>query len=78
MVASRRSASDAADIARVQAAALPRSGYHKPSRAWWGVEGDRFHRFVVQASPQRKAVLALSAGLVGLGVLALIRRRKPD
>jgi hypothetical protein len=47
VIASRRSASDAADIARAQALALPQSGYPKPSRAWWGVEGDRFHRFVV-------------------------------
>ena len=76
VVASRRSASEAADIARTEALALPRSGYHKPSRAWWGVEGDRFHRFLVQAPPPRKAALALAAGLVGLGLLALVRRRK--
>ena len=74
-IATGRSASEAADIARAEAQALPRSGFHKPSAAWWGVEAGRFHRFLV-APRTRRPAFALTAGLVGLAVLAVVRSRK--
>jgi hypothetical protein len=73
-VASRRTASEAADLARDAAQALPRHGFHKPSGAWWGADQTFFHRFVVHAGRRRSAagLLALS-GLLGLIALRLLR-----
>ena len=73
LLVSRRSASDAADLARAAAGALPRHGFHKPSGAWWGADDMLFHRFVVHAGPRKSggAILVLSslAGLIALGLL---------
>ncbi|MBS0331615.1 MAG: hypothetical protein JSS35_02500 [Proteobacteria bacterium] len=69
LLASRRTALEAADLARDAAEAFDRHGFHKPSGAWWAAEGERFHRFAVR--PQRPAnpSLILGSGLVALGAV---------
>jgi len=76
VVATRRTASEAADIAREAAWSYARCGFHKPSGAWWGAEAETFHRFVVRPGSQavRSGVLA-AAAVAGLTVFALSRRR---
>lgn len=80
LIVSRRTASDAADLARAAARNLPRHGFHKPSAAWWGVDEGHFHRFVVHAGRRKsgRAVFLLSslAGLVALAVLRQGRQRR--
>ncbi|MFL5297086.1 MAG: hypothetical protein ACJ798_11960, partial [Phenylobacterium sp.] len=52
----------------------PRSGFHKPSGAWWGADGERFHRFVVHAGRQRSLAGPVGmAAVLGLGVLTVLR-----
>jgi hypothetical protein len=78
IVASRRTAADAADLAREAAAGFRRRGFHKPSRSWWGVEDGWFHRFRVQGPGPRTTALAVAA--VGLTAAALFlagRRQRP-
>jgi hypothetical protein len=79
IVASRRTASDAADIAREAAFAFRRHGFDKPSRSWWGAEEGSFHRFRVEGPKPRTALaIAVVSGVAGLAVLALVgRSRKP-
>jgi hypothetical protein len=69
-----KTASEAADVARVAAEAYSEHGFHKPSGAWWGSDGELFHRFVVHARRRRglTAVLLTSA-VAGLGI-ALVHR----
>lgn len=76
VVASDRSASDAADLARAAAEAFPRHGFHKPSRSWWGSDGEQFHRFAVRARGSRFSAVALGLGAAGVTLLTLLRRRK--
>ena len=77
LLVSRRSASDAADLAREAAETYRRHGFHKPSGAWWGADDDCFHRFMVHAGRQdATAALVLVSGLAGLAALALVRRRR--
>jgi hypothetical protein len=72
-----RTASEAADLAREAAEAMPRHGFHKPSSSWWGADEGEFHRFVVHTGPRRKrAELLIASGLLGLAVAAFVRRRK--
>jgi len=66
VVASRRTALEAADLARDLAQAFDRHGFHKPSGAWWASDGVRLHRLSVRA--QRPGG---TAGLLGAGVAAL-------
>ncbi|MGH6911216.1 MAG: hypothetical protein ACREE0_15325 [Phenylobacterium sp.] len=66
-LASRRSASDAADLARNAAAAFGSHGFHKASGAWWASEGEVFHRFLVAPDRPKRGPPVL----LGLGVLAL-------
>ena len=66
-LATRRTASDAADLAREAALAYDQHGFHKPSGAWWGSDGQQFHRFVVAAGRKTHA----GRVLVGVGVGAL-------
>jgi hypothetical protein len=66
-LATSRTASDAADLARDAATAFPSHGFHKPSGAWWAVEGGLFHRFLVAGDRRVQAAPVL----VGLGVTAL-------
>jgi hypothetical protein len=82
LLASRRTAADAADFAREAAETFPEHGFHKPSGAWWGSEGVHFHRFVVHVGKRRTGAVLAAAGLVGvagLAVVGLLRaRRRPD
>ena len=82
LMASRRTAADAADFAREAAETFPEHGFHKPSGAWWGSEGVHFHRFVVHVGRKRTGVLLAAAGLVGVAGLAAVgllrARRRPD
>lgn len=76
VIAARRTASEAADLAREAAAAFERHGFHKPSGAWWGADAERFHRFIVRPGSkpaQTAAVIGLS--LAGVAAVALARRR---
>jgi len=66
-LASRRTASDAADLAREAALAYDQHGFHKPSGAWWAADGELFHRFVVAAGRKKNA----PGILVGVGLFAL-------
>ena len=77
-VATRRTAADAADIAREAASAFRRHGFHKPTGAWWGADETQFHRFLVHA-PRARPALALLAvsGLATLAAVALMPRRRP-
>jgi hypothetical protein len=77
VLATRRTASEAADLAREAALAFGRNGFHKPSGAWWGADGERFHRFVIRAGRRgTQAAVALGVGVAGLTALAFLRRRK--
>ena len=75
VLATRRSASEAADLAREAAWGFKRYGFHKPSGAWWGADGETFHRFVVRPSSQATAGAAgLAGALAGVAAVALTRR----
>lgn len=77
IVATRRSAADAADIAREAAAGYRRRGFHKPSRAWWGADETLFHRYVVHGPKARPGLaLLLLSGVAAAGALALANRRR--
>ncbi|MBS0364060.1 MAG: hypothetical protein JSR98_22020 [Proteobacteria bacterium] len=72
-VASRRTALEAADLAREAAEAFERHGFHKPSGAWWGSDGVRLHRFAVRpAKPAPAGGLILGSGLAALGAVAAL------
>jgi hypothetical protein len=66
-LATGRTASDAADLARDAAAAFRAHGFHKESGAWWAAEGKRFHRFLVAGDRGGRA----GPVLLGLGVTAI-------
>ena len=76
VLASRRTAAEAADFAREAAMACRRHGFHKPSGAWWGVDEVLFHRFIIRARqrPGRVALL-VAAGLASLAAVGLAQRR---
>lgn len=75
VVASRRTASDAADIARDAASTYGRHGFHKASGSWWGADESQFHRFVVHDGRKGAATaIVVVSGLAGLVALALLRR----
>lgn len=71
VVASRRSAADAADLGRAAAHAFARHGFHKASGAWWAVEQRLFHRFAVRPRHRARNALLLGLGLAGLVALGL-------
>lgn len=76
VLATRRSASEAADLAREAAWGFKRYGFHKPSGAWWGADGESFHRFMVRPSSQATAGAAvLAVALAGVAAVALTRRK---
>jgi hypothetical protein len=76
-MASRRTASDAADLARQAAVAFARHGFHKPSASWWGADEVRFHRFVVHAGRRpRRGHVAVASALFGLAAVVLWRGRR--
>ena len=78
LLVSGRTASDAAELARIAAMRFPEHGFHKPSGAWWSADDTHFHRFVVHAGRRlrrpRKAIL-LGSGLAGAAAMALLGLR---
>jgi hypothetical protein len=72
LLVTRRTALDAADLARQAAGAFDRHGFHRSSGAWWASDGIRFHRFAVR--PHRPAApgVIVGSGLAALGALAAI------
>jgi len=80
IVASRRTASDAADIARDAALAFRRHGFDKANRAWWGADRTTLHRFRVEGPKPRPALaIAVVSAVAGVAVLAVLgaRRKSP-
>lgn len=77
LVASRRTASDAADIARDAALAFRRHGFDKTTRAWWGADRTTFHRFRVEGPKARTGLaIALVSAVAGLAVLTVLGARR--
>ena len=80
LLVAKRSASDAADLARQAADGFPQYGFHKPSGAWWGSDGEFVHRFVISGPRTRRTlpiVIALAAGGLATLVLRQVTRRNP-
>jgi hypothetical protein len=76
VLATRRTASEAADLARAAAWDFKRYGFHKPSGAWWGADAETFHRFVVRpGSGVAKAGALAVVTLAGFAAVAIARRR---
>lgn len=73
LLASRRTALEAADLAREAAEAFDRHGFHKPSGAWWASDGVRVHRFAIRPHrPAARPGLIFGSGLTALGALAAV------
>jgi hypothetical protein len=77
VLATRRTASEAADLAREAAWGFKRYGFHKPSGAWWGVDGETFHRFLVRPSSRATASAVAAVALAGVAAVLLSRRGAP-
>jgi hypothetical protein len=76
VMATKRSASEAADLAREAAWSFKRYGFHKPSGAWWGADGEMFHRFLVGPSSRATTGAALLAvALAGVAAVAITQRQ---
>jgi hypothetical protein len=75
VLATRRTASDAADVAREAALAFRRHGFHKPSGCWWGADEARFHRFSVRGQTPRATGAGIAVALAALATVAIIVRR---
>ncbi|MGA0605468.1 hypothetical protein ACO2Q0_05645 [Phenylobacterium sp. VNQ135] len=76
VLASRRSAAEAADVARAAASVFARRGYHKETASWWGSAAGQIHRFRVAGPGGHATLLAAGLGLIAAAVL-LSRRRGP-
>ena len=72
-IATGRSASEAADLAREWTGRNAKHGFDKPSGAWWAVEGPRIHRVTV--APRRRRSLGLALGLGAAGLAAVLVAR---
>jgi len=75
VLATRRSASEAADLAREAAWTYKRYGFHKPSGAWWGADAESFHRFLIRSDSAAAAGALAALTLAGVAAFALSRRR---
>jgi hypothetical protein len=76
ILATKRSASEAADLAREVAWSFKRNGFHKPSGAWWGADGEMFHRFMVRPSSRATTGAAiLAVALAGVAAVAITQRK---
>ena len=75
ILATRRTASEAADLAREAAWSFKRYGFHKPSGAWWGADGEMFHRFMIGPSSRGTAGALLAVALAGVAALAISQRK---
>jgi hypothetical protein len=77
VLATRRTASEAADLAREAAWSFKRYGFHKPSGAWWGADAETFHRFVVRpGAPSIRSGALAALTLAGVAAFTLSRRRQ--
>jgi hypothetical protein len=74
VIATRRSASEAADLARESAWTFRRNGFHKPSGAWWGADGEEFHRFQVRGRSRRGLGALAVFAVAGLATFAVVQR----
>ena len=74
-MATRRSASEAADLAREAAWSFKRYGFHKPSGAWWGADGEMFHRFMVAPHSRGATGALLAVALAGVAAVAISQRK---
>lgn len=61
-------------MAREAAAGFPRHGFDKASGAWWGVEGELFHRITVAPKRKRRVGLAIGLGAAGLASVLVASR----
>jgi len=75
VMATRRTASEAADLAREAAWSFSRYGFHKPSGAWWGADAERFHRFMVGPSSRATAGALVAVVLAGAAAVAISQRK---
>jgi hypothetical protein len=72
LLASDRTASDAADLAREIAALFPQHGYEKVTRCWWAKDASSYHRFYVSEQKRRPSPVMLMVGVsAALGLAAL-------
>jgi hypothetical protein len=74
VLVTRKTASEAADLARSAAEAFAEHGFHKPSGAWWGSDGELFHRFA--ARPRGKNAGLILAASAGLALTAALLSRR--
>lgn len=74
VMATRRTASEAADLAREAAWGFKRYGFHKPSGAWWGADGEMFHRFMIGPSSRATTGALLAVALAGVAAVAISQR----
>jgi hypothetical protein len=72
LLASRRTALEAANLAREAAEAFDRHGFHKPSGAWWGSDGARLHRLAVRPNRSPGPNMIVGSGLAALSALAAV------
>jgi len=72
-IATGRSASEAADLAREWTGRFARHGFDKASGAWWAVEGPHIHRITVAPRRRRSVGLALGLGAAGLAAVLVAR-----
>ena len=75
VLATKRSASEAADLAREAAWSFKHNGFHKPSGAWWGADGEMFHRFLVRPSSRATAGALLAVAVAGVAAVAISQRK---
>lgn len=75
VMATKRSASEAADLAREAAWSFKRYGFHKPSGAWWGADGEMFHRFMVGPTARATTGALLAVAVAGLAAVAISQRK---
>jgi hypothetical protein len=74
VLVTRKTASEAADLAREAAEAYEEHGFHKPSGAWWGSDGELFHRFAARPRPRHAGLILAGSAALALTAALLSRR----
>jgi hypothetical protein len=77
MMASGRTAAEAADLARELAANVARHGFHKPTGRWWASDGALFHQFSIKPRATGLWAGALALAFGALVVAAWTRPARP-
>ena len=75
LLTAHRSASDAADFAREAAEDQPQHGFHKASGAWWGSDGQDFHRFAITTRRPAGWVAVVLPLALGVAATLVFSRR---